>query len=61
MMKPETLARRKAARVLNIAARRQSLLQRLEANVKRDGPDSIWPELLAELRSDLAKLDSCQR
>jgi hypothetical protein len=47
-MKPETIARRAAKRAAEIASRRASSRARLQALVERDGPDSIWAELLAE-------------
>jgi hypothetical protein len=47
-MKPETIARRAAKRIADTAARKQSTTERLKALVERDGPDSIWAELLAE-------------
>ena len=47
-MKPETIARRAAKRTVDTAARRTSSTERLRALVERDGPDSIWAELLAE-------------
>ena len=47
-MKPETIARRAAKRVTETAARKQSTTDRLRALADRDGPDSIWTELLAE-------------
>ena len=47
-MKPETIARRAAERVIETAARSADHAKRLAELVERDGPDSIWPELLAE-------------
>jgi len=49
-MKPETIARRKIARLKETAARRENLRDRLKRAAERDGPDSIWAEMLAELR-----------
>jgi hypothetical protein len=47
-MKPETIARRAKKRVADVAARRDAVSERLLALVERDGPNSIWAELLAE-------------
>lgn len=50
-MKPETVARRARERVREIAERNAASKARLQELVKRDGPDSIWAELLAEVEA----------
>lgn len=50
-MKPDTIARRAAKRVIDTATRRAASADRLRALAERDGPDSIWVELLAEQKS----------
>ncbi len=50
-MKPETLKRRSIARRKAVAARKAEMKRRLEENAKRDGPDSIWAEMLGEVLS----------
>lgn len=47
-MKPETIARRAAQRIADAAARKENHKIELQKLVDRDGPDSIWVELLAE-------------
>jgi hypothetical protein len=47
-MKPETIARRAAERAIENATRYHRHTLRLAELVERDGPDSLWPELLAE-------------
>ncbi len=47
-MKPETIARRAAKRVADRSASKASRIERLTALIERDGPDSIWTEMLAE-------------
>lgn len=47
-MKPETIERRGRERAQAVENRRTDAVERLAALVKRDGPDSIWAELLAE-------------
>lgn len=56
-MKPETIARRAVERAIETAARRASLARSLAELAERDGPDSIWPELLAE---HLARLPAAE-
>lgn len=50
-MKPETIKRRAAARKKRVKAGRKNLEKRLSEKAKQEGPDSIWAEMLAELRS----------
>ena len=47
-MKPETLARRAAKRKADKAAQYTASTKRLQELVERDGPGSIWQELLNE-------------
>ena len=47
-MKPETIERRKRERMEERASRRADLLAGLAALAERDGPESIWAELLTE-------------
>ena len=47
-MKPETIARRGAKRISDAASRKEASKARLQALIERDGPGSIWAELLAE-------------
>ena len=56
-MKPETIARRAAERAIETATRRAGHAKRLAELVERDGPDSLWPELLAE---HLARLPAAE-
>ena len=53
-MKPETIARRAAERVIETANRRACHAKSLAELAERDGPDSIWPELLAEHLAQLS-------
>lgn len=46
-MKPATLQRRAAARTLGRAEAKAERMRRLHELSQRDGPDSIWAELLA--------------
>lgn len=48
-MKPETIMRRARKRAAEIAERRAESRARVLALIERDGPDSIWPEMLAEM------------
>jgi hypothetical protein len=48
-MKPETILRRASERRNESASRRAYLIQRLRDSAERDGADSIWVEMLAEL------------
>jgi hypothetical protein len=47
-MKPETIERRKRERMEERASQRADLLAGLAALAERDGPESIWAELLTE-------------
>lgn len=47
-MRPETIARRAAKRAVEMTERKASMKDRLQALAERDGPESIWAELLAE-------------
>ena len=49
VMKPETIARRAIERAAARRSRREEMIKRVRALVERDGPDSIWPGMLAEL------------
>lgn len=53
-MKPETIARRKRASAIEQMRRRTEAVERLTVLAKRDGPDSIYADLLAEARKRLA-------
>ena len=46
VMKPETIRRRAIEHAAERKTSRANLLRRLRENVERDGPDSIWAELL---------------
>ena len=48
-MKPETIERRKRERAADIKARHENLIVQLRVKAERDGPDSIWAEMLAEV------------
>jgi hypothetical protein len=54
-MKPETLARRAVKRAAAVAERHATLITRLSAKVAEHGQDSIWAEMLAALRAQVAK------
>lgn len=47
-MKPETVARRRRARLAAQRARVRDTRAHLEAKADEEGPDSIWAEMLAE-------------
>lgn len=47
-MKPETTARRRAEHARRRAEQKEESIARLRKLVERDGPDSIWGELLDE-------------
>ena len=47
-MKPETIERRARERAAKRIERRADLRRRLIEKVERDGPESIWAEMLAE-------------
>ncbi len=47
-MKPETIARRAAKRTADKSSSKAFRIERLKALAERDGPDSIWAEMLAE-------------
>lgn len=49
-MKPETIARRAKKRIADKAARKVEQIERLKALVERDGPNSIWVEMLEEVK-----------
>jgi len=50
-MKPETVARRAAERAAASAASREDLRARLKEKAERDGPGSLFAELLAEFEA----------
>lgn len=55
-MKPETIERRRREHREEQARRRRELVEDLRRLTERDGPDSIWAELLEErLAADAAK------
>ena len=55
-MKPETIARRRREHAEEQARRRRELVEDLRRLAERDGPDSIFAELLEErLAADAAK------
>ena len=47
-MKPETIARRSAKRVVDVADREARLVRRLRENAAECGPQSIWAEMLLD-------------
>lgn len=47
-MKPETIARRAAKAAADKAERYATMTARLLSLIERDGPDSIWPDMLRE-------------
>jgi len=47
-MKPETIARRAAERVLARKRSSEELERRLQEKAEAEGPGSIWAEMLAE-------------
>ena len=51
-MKPETIERRRLQRIKDTKERKAQLITNLKRNAERDGPDSIWPELLAEIKNN---------
>lgn len=56
-MKPETIARRKREHKAESEARTRDLRQRMQESVNRDGPDSFYAELLAEM-DERARLEN---
>jgi len=50
-MKPETAARRAAERAAERIARREDLRAGLKEKAERDGPGSLFAELLAEFEA----------
>lgn len=49
VMRPETIARRANERTARNAERKAVRVARLTALVERDGADSVWAEMLAEV------------
>jgi len=50
MLKPETIERLARRRDAEQKARRLDLMARLTEKAMREGPESIWAEMLAELK-----------
>lgn len=48
-MKPETIVKRTYARKIATEERTRDLANRLRILAERDGPDSIWPDLLKRM------------
>jgi len=46
-MKPETIERRRIEAIHERARRHAALLRDLREKAERDGPDSIWADMLA--------------
>lgn len=55
-LKPETLERRRRERAARQHQRREDLARRLRAKAAQEGLDSIWAEMLEELKGSTFRL-----